>query len=450
VPYVPHTPEDVARMLRAIGVSDVEQLLEAIPPAVRCARPLDLPPGLDEVALAARLEELAGRSTGARLSFLGAGAYDHLVHPVVDQLLARSEILTPYTPYQPEASQGTLQAIFEFQTMIAELFGLEVANASLYDGASAAAEAVLMCRRLAKRERILLSGALPPQVRRTIRTYVMGAAPELVEDLPYVPATGAVDLDALRARLGPDVAAVLLGYPNYFGVPEDLDAAAHLCCDAGAYLASYTPDPFVLGLLRSPGAANVAVAVGEGQPLGLPVSFGGPGVGLMATRAEFVRQIPGRLVGETVDSRGQRAFVLTLSTREQHIRREKATSNVCTNQGLCALGVTVHLSLIGPGGFRRIAETCHARARALAAQLTAIPGVRLVFAAPYFHEFAVRHDGGGLARAAAALERDGILLGVPLGPDFPELDGAYLIAVTERTRPEDGERLAGALRAALA
>jgi len=450
VPYVPHTREDVERMLRVIGVSDIEGLLEAIPSSLRCKKPLDLPPGLDEVALVARLEELAGRSTGARLSFLGGGAYDHLVHPVVDQLLARSEFLTPYTPYQPEASQGTLQAIFEFQTMIAELFGLEVANASLYDGASAAAEAVWMCRRLAKRDRVLVSGALPPQVRRTIRTYLGGAAPGSVEEVPYARSTGAVDLDALRARLGADVAAVVLGYPNYFGIPEDLEAAGRLCGEVGAYLVSYTPDPFALGLLRSPGEAGVAVAVGEGQPLGLPVSFGGPGVGLMATRAEFVRQMPGRLVGETVDRRGQRAFVLTLATREQHIRREKATSNVCTNQGLCALGVTVHLSLIGPGGFRRIAETCHARARALAAWLTSIPGMRLVFAAPYFHEFAVRHDGGGLARAAAVLERDGILLGVPLGPDFPELDGAYLVAVTERTRPEDGERLVGALRAALA
>ena len=450
MPYVPHTREDVARMLQAIGVADVEALLEAIPKSVRRSRPLDLPAGLDEVALAGQLEALAARSAGAKLSFLGGGAYDHLVHPVVDQLLARSELLTPYTPYQPEASQGTLQAIFEFQTMVAELFGLEVANASLYDGASAAAEAVLMARRLARRERILLSAALPPQVKRTIRTYTTSGAPELVEEIPYRAGTGAVDLDALQARLGPDVGAVLLGYPNYFGVPEDLDAAAHLCCDAGAYLVSHTPDPFALGVLRSPGAANVAVAVGEGQPLGLPMSFGGPGVGLIATRAEFVRQIPGRLAGETVDTRGQRAFVLTLSTREQHIRREKATSNVCTNQGLCALGVTMHLSLIGPGGFRRIAETCHARARDLAARLTGLPGVRLAFAAPYFHEFVLQRDGGGLARAAARLEQDGILLGVPLGTDFPELDGAYLVTVTERTQPADGERLAEALRAALA
>jgi glycine dehydrogenase subunit 1 len=451
VPYVPHTREDVARLLQAVGVTDVEALLTSIPQALRRKTPLEVPAGLDEVSLAAHLEALAARSTGAKLSFLGGGAYDHAVHPVVDQLLARSEFLTPYTPYQPEASQGTLQAVFEFQTMIAELFGLEVANASLYDGASAVAEAALMARRLAKRERILLSAALPPQVRRTVRTYTMGAAPDLVEEVPYDRATGAVDLGALKAKLGPDVGAVVLGYPNYLGVPEDLDAAAHLCCDAGAYLVSHTPDPFVLGILRSPGAANVAVAVGEGQPLGLPLSFGGPGVGLMAARAEFVRQMPGRLVGETVDTRGQRAFVLTLSTREQHIRREKATSNICSNQGLCALGVTIHLSLIGPQGFRRIAETCHERARHLAATLGRIPGLRLAFASPYAHEFAIRHESGTkLVKAAGALERDGILLGVPLGPDYPELDGAYLLAVTERTQPADIDRLAEALRRALA
>jgi glycine dehydrogenase subunit 1 len=449
MPYLPHTREDVARMLGAIGVPDVEALLQSIPQTARRKSPLEIPEGLDEVALAGHLEALAARSQGARLSFLGGGAYDHMVPPVVDQLLARSEFLTPYTPYQPEASQGTLQAVFEFQTVIAELFGLEVANASLYDGPSAVAEAVLMARRLAKRDRILLSAALPPQVRRTVRTYVTGAAPELVEDIPFDPRTGAIDLAALRAKLGPDVGAVALGYPNYFGVPEDLDAAARLCCDAGAYLVSYTPDPFALGLLRSPGEASVAIAVGEGQPLGLPLSFGGPGVGLLAARAEFVRQMPGRLVGETVDARGQRAFVLTLSTREQHIRREKATSNVCTNQGLCALGVTIHLSLLGPGGFRRVAEVCHERARHLAARLGSIPGVRLAFAAPYFHEFAMAHDGGRLSAAATALERDGILLGVPLGPDYPALERAWLVAVTERTSPQDIDRLAEGLRRAL-
>ena len=390
MPYIPHTRDDVARMLRTIGVADVDALLAGLPADVRRREPLELPKGLDEVSLAGRLETLSSRSRGAALSFLGAGAYDHAVHPVVDQLLARSEFLTPYTPYQPEASQGTLQAVFEFQTMIAELFGLDVANASLYDGASAVAEAALMARRLAKRDRILLSAALPPQVRRTVRTYTMGAAPEQVEEIPYDPATGAVDLAKLKSLIGADVAAVVLGYPNYFGVPEDLDAAAHICCAAGAYLVSHTPDPTVLGILRSPGAANVAVAVGEGQPLGLPLSFGGPGVGLMAARAEFVRQMPGRLVGETVDTRGQRAFVLTLSTREQHIRREKATSNVCTNQGLCALGVTIHLSLLGPAGFRSVAQTSHERARHLAGLLAEIPGVRRVFDAPYGNEFAVR------------------------------------------------------------
>ena len=450
MPYVPHTREDVARLLQVIGVGDVEALLASIPKELRPKRPLDVPAGLDEVALADHLEALAARSKGAALSFLGGGAYDHAVHPVVDQLLARSEFLTPYTPYQPEASQGTLQAVFEFQTMIAELFGLDVANASLYDGASAAAEAVLMARRLAKRDRILLSAALPPQVRRTVRTYVTGAKPELVEEVPYDRATGAVDLGALKAKLGPDVGAVVLGYPNHFGVPEDLDAAAHLCCDAGAYLVSHTPDPYALGMLRSPGEANVAIAVGEGQPLGLPMSFGGPGVGLMAARGEFVRQMPGRLVGETVDTRGQRAFVLTLSTREQHIRREKATSNVCTNQGLCALGVTIHLSLLGPAGFRRVAQTCHERARYLAAKLAAIPGLRRVFSGPYFHEFVVTHEGGRLRDAAARLERDGILLGVPLGPDDPGLDGAFLVTVTERIQPADVDRLADALRRALA
>jgi glycine dehydrogenase subunit 1 len=450
VPYVPHTPEDVERMLRAIGVPDVEALLAQIPRPLRVARPLDVPPGLDDLALTARLEALAARSRGAGcLSFLGGGAYDHLVHPVVDQLLLRSEFVTPYTPYQPEASQGTLQAIFEFQTMVGELFGLDVANASLYDGPSAVAEAVLMARRVARREKVLLSAALSPQVRQTVRTYLRGAGPDRLADVPFVAETGAVDLQALRGLLGPDVGCVVLGYPNYFGVPEDLGAAARLCRAAEACLVSFTPDPHALALLEAPGAGGVAAAAGEGQPLGLPLSFGGPGVGLLATRNEFVRQMPGRLVGQTVDARGDRAFVLTLSTREQHIRRERATSNVCTNQGLCALGVTIHLSLLGPHGFRAVAETCHARTRHLVAELSRIPGLRRVFDAPYCHEVAIRHDGARLPQAALALEKEGILLGVPLGPDYPALDGAYLLAVTERISPTDIERLAGALRRAL-
>lgn len=445
MPYLPHAREDVERMLRAIGVAHVDALMAQIPAELRLLRPLDVPDGLDDVALQAALEELAARSAGAKTSFAGAGAYDHATHPVVDQILLRSEFLTPYTPYQPEASQGTLQAIFEFQTMICELFGLDVANASLYDGASAAAEAVLMGRRLARRDRVLLSAALPPQVRATVRTYCAAMGPEAVAEVPYDGASGAIDLDALRRALREDVACVLLGYPNYFGIPEDLAGAAELCCETGTYLASHTPDPFALGILRPPGDLGVAIAVGEGQPLGLPVSFGGPGVGLMAARTEFVRQMPGRLVGETVDVRGERAFVLTLATREQHIRRERATSNVCTNQGLCALGVAVHLSLLGPRGFRWAAERSHATARRLAGALVRGGGLALVFDAPYVNEFAVTRLGGGLARAAESLERNGIVLGVPLGPDYPELDGAYLLAATERTTAADCDRLVSAL-----
>lgn len=449
MPYLPHSPDDVERMLRAIGIPDVEALWEQVPPALRLRRPLDLPDGLDDVTLSARMEALAARSRGASLSFLGAGAYDHATHPVVDQILLRSEFLTSYTPYQPEASQGTLQAIFEFQTMVCELLGLDVANASLYDGASAVAEAVLMARRLSGRERVLLSAALPPQVRATVGTYLSGVGPQAASEVPYDPAGGAVDLDALRGAAAGGAACVVLGYPNYFGVPENLEAAARICCDAGAYLVSHTPDPFVLGLLKPPGELDVAIAAAEGQPLGLPLSFGGPGVGLLAARTEFVRQMPGRFVGETVDVHGDRAYVLTLATREQHIRREKATSNVCTNHGLCALAVTIHLSLLGPAGFRRTAERCHSTARRLVAALRADCGIELAFDAPYLHEFAVRRPRGGLAAAAAALERDGIVLGAPLAPDYPELADCRLLAVTERTTDEDCDRLVAALRAAL-
>jgi glycine dehydrogenase subunit 1 len=436
-------------MLRAIGVPDVEALLVGIPKELRLEGALDLPAGLDDVSLMRRLEETAARSRGGRISFLGGGAYRHLVHPVVDQLLTRSEVLTPYTPYQPEASQGTLQAIFEFQTMVSEILGLEVANASMYDGASAAAEAALMARRVTRRERVLLAASLPPQVRATARTYLTGGGGTAVEEIPFDAKRGTIDLAALRGTLGDDAAALVVGYPNYFGIPEDLPALAALCGEKKTLLVTHTGDPFALGMIESPGAAGADIAVAEGQPLGLPVSFGGPGVGLFAARTDHLRQMPGRLCGKTVDGEGRTAFVLTLSTREQHIRREKATSNICTNQGLCALAVTIHLSLCGPGGFETIARKCHARARRLAARLGRVPGVRRVFDAPYFHEIAVRHDGGKLPAAARKLEEDGILLGVPLGVDYPALDGAYLSAVTECTTDDDIERAAEALEKAL-
>jgi len=429
--YTPHTPQDVEAMLDAIGVDSLDALVAHVPAALRERAGIELAPGLTEPDLRRAMERMAERNAGIAPGavFLGGGAYPHVAPTVVNHVLLRSEFATAYTPYQPEVSQGTLQAIFEFQTFAALLLGLDVANASMYDGASAAAEAVLMARRLASgRGEVLVSRGVHPHYRDTIVTYVQGLTDVTLREVP-LGEDGRTDAAALAGLLGPRTLCLVVGYPNVVGIVEDLRALGDAAHAAGALVVSATPEPLALAHLRSPGGCGVDIAVAEGQGFGLPVSYGGPGVGLFAAREAHVRAMPGRIVGETLDARGRRGYVLTLATREQHIRRQRATSNICTNQGLCALAVTVYLSALGRDGLRRLAETNYRRAHAVAARLQAA-GAAPRFAAPFFNEFVVRAP-----HAVAAWEdvvaREGIVPGFPLGRWLPEYDDAMLVCVTE-------------------
>jgi glycine dehydrogenase subunit 1 len=438
--YIPHTPGDVAQMLERIGVASLTELFAEVPAAVRLQRPLALPSALAEPELLRELKTLAARNAtpASHVSFLGGGAYQHFIPAAVDLLISRSEFYTAYTPYQPEISQGTLQAIFEFQTLICQLTGMEVANASMYDGASACAEGVLMAVRLTRRRRVLVARSLNPRWRAVIASYCRYLELELVE-FGYR-ADGRADLAAVAARLDGETAAVVAGYPNYFGVVEELAVLADLASGAGAKLVAGVSEGVALGLLRSPGELGADIVAGEGQSFGLPVSFGGPYVGFFAARMKDVRAMPGRLVGETVDRDGQRGFVLTLSTREQHIRREKATSNICSNQGLCALTATVFLSLLGKQGLRELAEQNLAKTAYARSRLAAVDGLSLPFSAPVFNEFVVR-SRRPVGELLAALEARGILGGIPLGGDYPELADAILVCVTEQHRRADIDAL---------
>ncbi|MDJ0761986.1 MAG: aminomethyl-transferring glycine dehydrogenase subunit GcvPA [Myxococcota bacterium] len=449
--YIPHTAADIELMLNKIGARSIDALFEQIPAPLRFEGALNLPQPLSEPELMAHLSELAGPApAGGRISFMGAGAYCHHVPPAVDQLLLRSELYTAYTPYQPEISQGTLQAIFEFQTMICRIFGMGMANASMYDGATAAAEAALMARRVTKRERLLISAGLHPEYQAVIRTYLAGldsGAPK-IDLIPLLPETGATDTTALDDLMGEDVAAVLIGYPNFFGVIDPLDQIAAKASAIGALSVSVTTEPFALGVLAAPGNLGVDIAVGEGQSLGVPISYGGPGLGLFACRDDrkLARQIPGRLCGQTTDATGKTGYVLTLATREQHIRREKATSNICTNHGLCALAVTVNLSLLGETGFKRTARGCLTRAAYLKKQIAAMDAFAICFTSPTFNEFAVRCKHNTAKEILAALLDQGILGGVDLGRFNPELSDAFLVATTECHTKQTLDRYLDALR----
>ncbi len=443
--FIPHTADDVRAMLDVVGMGSVTELFDGVPAELRARARLELPPGLSEPAVWARLEALAARNRGAGLlSFLGAGAYPHFVPAVVDQILQRAEFYSAYTPYQPEVSQGTLQAIFEFQSLVTMLFDQEVANASMYDGASATAEAVLMALRLRpKRRKVLLARALHPQYRQVVRTYLEGAGQAEVIEVPFDD-TGATDLAALAGALDEQTAVVVVGYPNFFGVIEPLDAVVAAARAREALVISATPESLALGAVKAPGSSGVDIAVGEGQSLGVPLSYGGPGVGLFATRSAHVRQMPGRLVGETVDGGGRRGYVLTLATREQHIRREKATSNICTNQGLIALAVTVHLSLVGRQGLYDLALANLQRAHDVATALCGGGRWRRRFSGPVFNELVI--SGRGARAAVAAARADGVLAGVPLGDWYPELEECLLLCATEVHGDADVARLAEVLR----
>ncbi|MFT4571759.1 MAG: glycine dehydrogenase subunit 1, partial [Candidatus Binatia bacterium] len=417
----------------------------AVPPALRNTAALNLPDGLSEQDVATRMEELAARNQ-ASAGFAGAGCYRHFVPAAVGTVLSRAEFATAYTPYQPEVSQGTLQAVFEFQTYAAILTGLDVANASMYDGASAFAESLLMALRIGrKRDRLVVSAGVHPEYLEVARTYLDGFGRGELVTVALAP-DGRTDMVALEAAIDGDTAAVCLGYPNVLGVIEDLEAASRLAKEAGAIAISVTCEALSLALLRSPGSCGIDIAVAEGMSFGLATSYGGPGLGLFSTRTQYLRQMPGRLVGETVDSEQRRGYVLTLSTREQHIRREKATSNICTNQGLAALAATTYLGLAGRVGLRRLAERNARRAHELAQRITTECDLELAMTAPFFNEFAVRMaDPGGFVRASAA---HGLLPGVAageLGVKNPEFEDLLLIAVTECNTDAEMDALVAAI-----
>jgi glycine dehydrogenase subunit 1 len=447
--YLPHTPDEIASMLEAVGLSSLDELYSSIPAEAQLGRPLALEPSLDEPTLMRHLAELADRNRASRmLSFLGAGAYEHHFPPAADQLLLRSEFYTAYTPYQPEVAQGTLQVIFEFQTIVSEILGLPIANASMYDGASAAAEAVLMARRLTGREHTVLSEGVHPDYAGTIETYVHGLGEGRASlQRVAVGADGAADAAAIAAAVTDQTACVVIGYPNFFGCVGDVARIAAAAHAKGALLVTATQDPYALALLESPGALGADVAVAEGQPLGLPPQYGGPGVGLFACRNDrkYLQQMPGRIVGETVDRKGARGYVLTLATREQHIRRERATSNICTNSGLCATAVTIRVCMLGKQGFVEAARHCLAKAEYLKGEIAKLPGYSLRYAAPTFHEVVVRVRGGDAARLVEALAEKDLIAGYDLGQVSPARKDELLVAVTERHSRADLDRLVAAL-----
>jgi glycine dehydrogenase subunit 1 len=440
--YTPHTATDKERMLRSLGLDSVEDLYRHVPKTLRERAAVDLPAGLSELAVLRRLTALADENaTPLNWSFfLGGGIYHHFIPAAVDAVISRSEFSTSYTPYQPEVSQGTLQALYEYQTLICQLTAMEVSNAGVYDGASAAAEAVLMSRRLqpSSRRRVLMSRALHPQYRAVVATYLRNLGDVELEEVPF-DGTGATDVDRLVEKLNERTMCVLVGYPNFFGVVEDVGRIQSACAQRGAQLISVTTEALALGLLKPPGDSGVDIAVGEGQSLGIPMNLGGPGFGFFACQKKSVRNIPGRLVGETIDGANRRGFVLTLATREQHIRREKATSNICTSQTLCTLAATVFMSLMGKSGMRGVAEVNAARAHEAFERMITDGRLERRFSGPFFNEFVVRADH--LDERVRRCVTEKILPGLELGRWYPELKDSLLVCVTEMNEGEEIDRL---------
>jgi glycine dehydrogenase subunit 1 len=430
--YIPHTPDDVSRLLAAIGAKSVEDLFASVPAPLRLARELDVPAPLDETALLKQLGALAGPAP--RVCFGGGGAYWHYIPAAIDHLLRRSEIYTAYTPYQPEIAQGTLQTIFEFQTMIARLLAMEVANASMYDGATAVAEAALMAARLTKKNKFVVSAGLHPQYLATLRTYTKWTGAVLTP--APLAADGRTDIALLAELVDGETAGVIVQSPNYLGALEDTRRVGEIVKGKPARFIHAFTEPLAFGAIVPPGEAGAHIAAGEGQSLGIPLSFGGPGLGLFAVTQKDMRAMPGRLVGETVDAEGKRAFCLTLSTREQHIRREKATSNICTNHGLMATAATMYMALIGREGLRRVAELNRTKAEYLKSKLAACGEV---LPAPTFNEFGWTPKRPA-ARVLAALADAGIFGGVALAGFAPIVDNAILTCVTEMVTREEIDR----------
>jgi glycine dehydrogenase subunit 1 len=442
--YIPHTDQDRRAMLDAIGVTSADDLFVDIPDQYRFPA-LNLAEPLSELEASKALQELAEMNDDLdhHPSFLGAGVYNHFIPAVINHLLSRGEFYTAYTPYQPEVSQGTLTAGFEFQTMLCELTGMDVANVSMYDGASALAEAALMAIRASRgrRTKVVIASTVHPEYRQTVRTYTQGM------DIPVHevgfdvdgPTGGRTDLTALEREVDDQTACVAVQYPNFFGVIEDLEAMARTAHGAGALLV-VAVNPIALGLLKSPGELGADIVVGEGQPLGIPPSFGGPYLGLFAARQKFMRSMPGRIIGQTTDREGRRGFVLTITAREQHIRREKATSNICSNEMLMTLAATIYLATMGKQGLRDVAELCYHKAHYAAERIGALAGYDLAFRAPFFHEFAVRSTQPA-AELDTRLAEAGIIGGFDLARAYPDMTDVTLFCVTERNTREEIDTL---------
>ena len=447
--YVPHTEEECREMLDAIGVRRLEDLFQQVSEKYRLSQPLNLPEPLSETDLLRHIQGLQSPIVSGPpwSSFLGAGAYHHFIPAVVSALASRSEFYTSYTPYQPEISQGTLQAIFEYQTLICQLTGMEVSNASMYDGASSVAEAIGMAHRITRKKKVLVSETIHPDYRKVIRTYVDPDQQEIVV-VPYKKDEGRTDERMLDNLLDEDVSSVVIQSPNFFGVIEDLRRIEEKVHRAGALLIVVFSEAIAYGILKPPGELGADIVAGEGQSLGIPVSYGGPYLGIFASRERFVRNMPGRLVGETVDVEGKRGFVLTLATREQHIRRERATSNICTNEGLCALMATIFLSCLGKEGLRELAAMNLNKAEYAKKVITRIGGCEVAFSFPTFNEFVLRTPIEP-ERILEKLREEKILGGLSLEKYYPELNHHLLVTVTEMLTKEEIDRWAEAMKKAL-
>lgn len=445
--YLLNTPQDTAEMLARIGVSSIDELFAPIPNDLRFQRPLNVPPALTEIELTRHAQELANanQAAGDGLCFLGGGSYDHFIPSVVDAITSRSEFYTAYTPYQAEASQGSLQAFFEFQSLIGDLTGMDVANASLYEGGSAVAEAVLLAINVTdgKRE-VLVAESAHPEYRQVLATYLANLNATIVT-LPTP--DGFLNPDDLKKAITSQTVGIVVQHPNFFGHLEEVQALTDIAHANGA-LSIVSFDPISLGILKRPGQYGADIAIAEGQSLGTPLGFGGPYLGIIACRKEFVRKLPGRLVGQTVDRNGKRCWVLTLQTREQHIRREKATSNICSNQALLALRATIYLAALGPQGLKETAELCLQKAHYAADVLTKIPGVSLKYRRPFFKEFTLTIPGN-IPAVLARLRESGVHAGLNLGKWYSKLESSMTVAVTEKRTKHEIDTLAAALAAAL-
>ena len=437
--YIPQTKEDLREMLNTIGVSDVNELFKDIPKLL--TKRLNIPEGISEAELLNRLKKISteNASTDGYNYFIGGGAYYHFIPAIVDDIISRSEFYTAYTPYQPEISQGTLQAIFEFQTYMSMITGMDVSNASMYDGASSTAEAILMSFRLKKKSKVIVAETINPDYMAVIKTYLSGRG-EDIKVLPYNRETGRINIEELKNLIDQETASVVIQSPNFFGIIEDLDEIEKIVHAAGALMIVNFTEIFAYGLLKPPGYFNADIVAGEGQSFGMPISYGGPYLGILATKRNFVRTMPGRLVGETTDRNGKRAYVLTLSAREQHIRREKATSNICSNEGLCALAATVYLSALGKSGLYEIAKLNHLKAEMLKNKLSSLKNVKIRFPSPTFNEFVVE-IGKDVKPLMKYLYDKGFIAGLDLSDYYPEMKGCLLLTTTEMNGISDIESL---------